>query len=180
MPVGAGLGGGSSDATHTLTGINNLLDNQLSGETLHAMAASLGSDCPFFLHDGAMLAEGRGEILSPVGLALQGTLLVLFHPGVHISTAEAYRGIRPSADRPDLCALLEESVENWKDLVVNDFELSVFRGHPGLRAMKESIYASGALYASLSGSGSAMYGLFRSPPEFPDELAGHLLWMGRL
>lgn len=180
IPVGAGLGGGSSDATHTLMGINRWLENPLPEETLHAMATSLGSDCPFFLYGQAMLAEGRGEILTPIHVALQGYWLYLFHPGVHISTAEAYSGIQPSADRPDLRNLLNQPVQSWKEKVVNDFEYSVFRGYPGLREMKESIYAAGAVYASMSGSGSAMYGLFPSPPVLSGALARQILWKGLL
>ncbi len=180
IPVGAGLGGGSSDATHTIMGINRLMGNPLPGDTLHAMAARLGSDCAFFLHDRAMLAEGRGEILTPAGVDLRGIWLVLFHPGVHLSTAEAYRGISPSPDRTDLRTLLEQPMERWKDTLQNDFEKTVFREHPVMGEMKASIYAAGAIYASLSGSGSAMYGLFESPPVLGDELARHILWKGLL
>lgn len=180
IPVGAGLGGGSSDGTHTLTGINNLLEKQVPRDILQQMAASLGSDCPFFLHNGAMLAEGRGEILTPVNLELSGFRLVLFHPGVHISTAEAYGGIRTSTGRTDLRLFLEQPVKDWKNNVENDFEPIVFDQHPRLREIKASIYAAGASYASLSGSGSAMYGLFTSPPVLSGKLGRYKLWEGPL
>lgn len=180
IPVGAGLGGGSSDATHTLIGINRWLEDPLPEETLHTLATSLGSDCPFFLHGKAMLAEGRGEILTAIPMALQGYWLLLFHSGVHISTAEAYSGIQPSADRPDLRKLLDQPIQTWKDAVVNDFEYSVFREYPGLPELKELIYAAGAVYASMSGSGSAMYGLFTSPPLLTGALADQILWRGVL
>ena len=180
IPVGAGLGGGSSDATHTLLAINSMIDDPCSPAVLHSLAASIGSDCPFFPHEGARLAEGRGERLSPVSLELQGYWLALFHPGIHIATAEAYRGIIPQAERDHLPDLLGQPVEKWKHTVVNDFESSVFRRFPDLAEMKASIYSSGALYASLSGSGSAMYGIFRESTGFAGELARRVLWKGPL
>jgi 4-diphosphocytidyl-2-C-methyl-D-erythritol kinase len=180
IPVGAGLGGGSSNATHTLLAINRIMGDPLPMGTLHRMASSLGSDCPFFLHDRAMLAEGRGEILTPLELSLKGKYLVLFNKGIHISTARAYAGIQPAPLRFDLRELPNLSFDSWKKVVTNDFEEPVFRLHPELEALKAAIYSAGAGYASLSGSGSALYGLFEEKPDLPGPLQRCAIWKGKL
>lgn len=180
IPVGAGLGGGSSNATFTLRGINTLMDNPLPPETLYRMAASLGSDCPFFLYDRPMLAEGRGELLTPVDLQLTGLHLVLFDTGIHISTAEAYAGIVPSPGKLDLRELPQHPVRSWKEILSNDFEIPVFGKHPGLESLKHSIYRAGAVYSSLSGSGAAIYGIFEREPVLPADLLEGVLWKGPL
>ncbi len=180
IPVGAGLGGGSSDATHTLLGLNRIMGEPLGKEDLHRMAAALGSDCPYFLHGSAMLAEGRGEILSPLQLQLKGLSLVLFFDGTRISTAEAYQGIRPAPGKTDLRNLRHLPVREWKERITNDFEGPVYRLYPELENLKQSVYEAGALYASLSGSGSALYGIFKKMPELPGNLQRCTLWKGIL
>ena len=180
IPVGAGLGGGSSNATFTLRGINTIMGHPLPPEALHRMAASLGSDCAFFLYDRPMLAEGRGELLSPVDLQLSGLLLVLFVTGIHISTAGAYAGIDPAPGKLDLRELAKHPVRIWKEILSNDFEIPVFRNHPELEDLKESIYRAGAMYASLSGSGAAIYGIFEKKPDLPPDLLKAVLWKGKL
>jgi 4-diphosphocytidyl-2-C-methyl-D-erythritol kinase len=180
IPVGAGLGGGSSNASHTLMGLNKLTGEPVPEKKLHEMAASLGSDCPFFLHGKPMLAEGRGEILGPLSLDLGGLFLVLFHAGIHISTVEAYGGVTPSPLRNDLSRLVQEPVKVWRKQVVNDFERPVFSKYPELELLKQSIYRAGALFASLSGSGSALYGLFPGFPKLPADLARYVIWKGIL
>ena len=162
-PVGAGLGGGSADASYALRMLSEMfLGGQDSG-TLLPYAASLGSDCAFFLYDTPMFASGRGEILSPVSIpALEGLRMEVVVPqGVSVSTAEAYGGIVPSVPEMRLEAVLKEPVESWKELLVNDFEKTVFASHPILASIKESLYAKGAVYASMSGSGSALFALFK-------------------
>ena len=159
-PVGAGLGGGSSDAAFALRMISELAGLGLPDEALAAYAARLGSDCAFFVYDRPMLGEGRGEILTPYDLDLTGfELRVVVPEGIAVSTAEAYRGIVPREATP-LREALALPVTQWRDSLVNDFEATVFAVHPALAAFKQSLYDQGAVYASMSGSGSALFGLF--------------------
>ena len=159
-PVGAGLGGGSSDAAFALRMISELAGLGLPDEVLAAYAARLGSDCAFFVYDRPMLGEGRGEILTPYDLDLTGfELRVVVPEGIAVSTAEAYRGIVPREATP-LREALALPVTQWRDTLVNDFEATVFAVHPALAAFKQSLYDQGAVYASMSGSGSALFGLF--------------------
>lgn len=159
-PVGAGLGGGSSDAAFALRMISELAGLGLPDEGLAAYAARLGSDCAFFVYDRPMLGEGRGEILTPYDLDLTGfELRVVVPEGIAVSTAEAYRGIVPREATP-LREALALPVTQWRDTLVNDFEATVFAVHPALAAFKQSLYDQGAVYASMSGSGSALFGLF--------------------
>lgn len=173
IPYGAGLGGGSSDAAFTLLMLNDLLGLQLNQATLAAMALELGSDCPFFLHQGSCFASGRGEVLEPVTLDLSAYRICLVNPGIHVSTAEAFRMPRPElAEREDLRTILRSPVDTWNGRLINDFEIPVFSMHPEIGALKQSLLDQGAAYASLSGSGSTVFGLFRktehhSDPVFP-------------
>lgn len=161
-PVGAGLGGGSSDAAFALSMMNEMFSLGLSLEELAARASKLGSDCAFFIYNRPMRGEGRGEILTPFSLDLKGYHLKVFIPeGVSVSTAEAYRGIVPSKPEIPLSEALSHDIPEWKDLVVNDFEKTVFKIYPSLEEMKMQIYESGAVYASMSGSGSALFGIFK-------------------
>ena len=163
-PVGAGLGGGSADAAFTLKALNEVCRLGLTKERLAAYASSLGSDCAFFIWNRPMFGSGRGEVLEPFDIDLSGyDIQVLVPGGISVSTKEAYGGIipkEPSAGM-DLKDLLKRPVEEWKDLVVNDFEETVFKKYPELAAIKQSLYDSGAVYASMSGSGSAMFALYR-------------------
>ncbi|MDR3133351.1 MAG: 4-(cytidine 5'-diphospho)-2-C-methyl-D-erythritol kinase [Prevotellaceae bacterium] len=162
IPPGAGLGGGSSDATATLLALNELFFLQLSYGQLFHYAMQLGSDCAFFLHRQPMLATGRGEVLTTLsGLDLQPYSVVIETPPVFISTAEAYAGITPRLPAQPLASLLAQPVEQWKENVVNDFEAPVFARHPVLAQIKQRLYDAGAVYAAMSGSGSALFGLFR-------------------
>ena len=156
-PVGAGLGGGSSDAAFALRMLSSLFSLGLSDAELARLASGLGSDCPFFVYNSPMFACGRGEILSPYTLPDGLEFRVTVPEGISVSTAEAYRGIRPRKPAMPLAEVLSLPVERWKDLLVNDFEETVFAVHPSLKALKESLYASGAEYASMSGSGSAFF-----------------------
>jgi 4-diphosphocytidyl-2-C-methyl-D-erythritol kinase len=180
IPVGAGLGGGSSNASTVLMGLNTLASEPLPAERLAQLAAILGSDCPFFLHHEPMLMEGRGEILSPISLDLQQLHLVLIFPEIHVTTAEAYAGVTPAIPKRFLSELLQEPILQWRDLIVNDFEKSVFLRYPELSTLKEELYKTGAVYASLSGSGSSLYGLFRSPPDLPGVIRNHVVWEGAM
>jgi 4-diphosphocytidyl-2-C-methyl-D-erythritol kinase len=165
IPMGAGLGGGSADAAYVLRGMNELFALGLSDVALRNLAAELGSDCAFFVENRAQFAEGRGEILSSLPLDLQGYYLKLIHPGIHVSTAEAYAGVIPSEAQISIPEILKCPIETWKTQLHNDFEDSIFPLHPVLKTIKEGLYSEGAVYASMSGSGSAVFGIFTSKPE---------------
>ena len=171
IPVGAGLGGGSSDAAFTLKGLNDLFNLSIPDKKLWEYASMLGSDCPFFIYNKPMLGTGRGEILSEVEITdLSDYSIELVYPPYFVSTADAYRGIVPRNGRErngekfkeqSLVEMLKEPVESWKDNVTNDFEITVFNKIPQLAEYKEDLYKRGAVYASMSGSGSAMFGVFK-------------------
>ena len=161
-PVGAGLGGGSADAAFALRMIAELAGLAFSDAELAALAARLGSDCAFFIYNRPMLGSGRGEILEPFDIDLSGYRLEVTVPeGIAVSTADAYRGIVPNVPEVPLRDALQLPVEEWKGLVVNDFETTVFDKHPRLAEIKQSLYDAGAVYAAMSGSGSALFALYR-------------------
>ena len=162
-PVGAGLGGGSSDAAFALKMLNELCGLELSDDKLASYAARLGSDCAFFIYNRPMIGEGRGEILSSYDLPSMEDydLQVLTPEGVAVSTKDAYGGIRPHLPEVPLREALKLPVEKWDGVLVNDFEETVFVKYPELAAIKRSLYDSGAVYASMSGSGSALFALYR-------------------
>jgi 4-diphosphocytidyl-2-C-methyl-D-erythritol kinase len=178
IPVGAGLGGGSSNATYALKALNQLAQESLNRGRLEELAAWLGSDCPFFLHHGPMMMEGRGEILKQAEVNLAGSFLVLLFPRIHVSTAEAYAGVHPESPVFPLENLISRPVEHWADLIKNDFEESVSAKFPLIREMKNALYHEGAQYASMSGSGSSVYGIFSKYPRLPRELRKYVIWEG--
>ena len=161
-PVGAGLGGGSADAAFALRMIAELAELALSDGDLAALAARLGSDCAFFIYNRPMLGSGRGEILEPFDIDLSGYRVEVTVPAdIAVSTADAYRGIVPKIPDVPLREILAHPVEEWRGLLVNDFETTVFTKHPRLAEIKQSLYDHGAVYAAMSGSGSALFALFR-------------------
>lgn len=161
-PVGAGLGGGSADAAFALKMLNELCSLGLTDEQLAGYAARLGSDCAFFIYNRPMLGEGRGEVLTPFELDLNEYEIQVVTPaGVAVSTAEAYGGIVPQQPEVPLRDALARPVEQWDGTLVNDFEITVFDKHPELAAIKRSLYDCGAVYASMSGSGSALFALYK-------------------
>ena len=161
-PVGAGLGGGSADAAFALRTIAGLGGLALSDEELSALAARLGSDCAVFIYNRPMLGTGRGEILEPFDIDLSAYRLEVTVPeGIAVSTADAYRGIVPKEPALPLREVLARPVPQWKGLLVNDFETTVFAKYPALAEIKQSLYDRGAVYAAMSGSGSALFALWR-------------------
>jgi 4-diphosphocytidyl-2-C-methyl-D-erythritol kinase len=160
IPIGAGLGGGSADAAFTLQLLNNRFQLALTEEQLIRYAAVLGSDCAFFIPNKACYATGRGEILEPVSLNLDAWSFLLVYPGIHVNTGWAFGQIIPKVPAQSLRNSILEPVENWKTMISNDFEAPVFRAHPELAVIKEELYAHGAVYATMSGSGSAIVGIF--------------------
>jgi len=180
IPIGAGLGGGSADAAFTLTLLNNLFSLELKDDQLINYASRLGADCAFFIKNKPMLARGIGEILTAANITLTGKYILLVYPNVHISTKEAYSNITPKSPNLSIKDILDEfEPADWKEHLKNDFEESLFDTYPILQQMKAELYNSGAFYASMSGSGSCMYGLYEKEPEldFPSD---YTVWSGKL
>ena len=161
LPDGAGLGGGSADASFTLQMLNETTGNRFSKDELKIMALKLGADCPFFLENTPCFATGIGEKLTPVELNLKEYTILIVKPDIHISTADAFAGITPHKPDFDLRFLPYLPIEEWKNKVVNDFETTVFAKYPELGDIKNKLYDSGAIYASMSGSGSSIYGIYK-------------------
>lgn len=171
IPTGAGLGGGSSDASHTLMMLCQLFELQLPPETLHRLATSLGADCPFFLHTPPcpQIAEGIGEKLTPIELDLASLYLTLWTSSIAISTAEAYQSVTPSRAGEDLRTILQLPIAEWRGVLKNDFEEPIFQKYPLLAARKDALYQAGAIYAAMSGSGATLFALSREPLHLPKQ-----------
>ncbi|MFY9151871.1 MAG: 4-(cytidine 5'-diphospho)-2-C-methyl-D-erythritol kinase [Prolixibacteraceae bacterium] len=166
IPFGAGLGGGSSDAAFMLQMLNKNYNLELSTEKLLAYSAVLGSDCPFFILNKPVFATGRGEIMQETDLSLNGMFILLVKPPVEVSTAKAFQFIVQKKTESSLTDLLHLPVHEWKNWVSNQFEQSVFQQYPEIARIKEQLYHSGAVYASMSGSGSCVFGLFEQAPAY--------------
>ncbi|SHJ11262.1 4-diphosphocytidyl-2-C-methyl-D-erythritol kinase [Hymenobacter daecheongensis DSM 21074] len=182
VPIGAGLGGGSADAAFALRALNELFDLQLAMETLENYARRLGSDCAFFIKNKPVLAHEKGDVFQPIDLNLTGTACKVIYPGLHIGTAEAYARVVPRPPRHNLRQSLAQPMETWRETVSNDFEEALSSVYSVLAELKQALYAAGAAYASLSGSGSAVYGLFPGrelPPTMPLD-GKYLVWDGLL
>ncbi|MFB9863728.1 4-(cytidine 5'-diphospho)-2-C-methyl-D-erythritol kinase [Rufibacter immobilis] len=181
IPMGAGLGGGSADAAFTLKILNQQFQLGLSEDALENYARQLGSDCAFFIRNRPVLAVEKGDVFQAVDLNLQGWHVLLVYPNLAISTAEAYAAVSPQFPKKSLETLLSQEVSTWKGEVVNDFEKSLFPKYPVLAEIKQQLYELGAQYASMSGSGSTMYGLFRTAPASPLPFpADYSVWQGVL
>jgi 4-diphosphocytidyl-2-C-methyl-D-erythritol kinase len=165
IPMGGGLGGGSSDAAYVLTGINTLFNLNISTKTLEEIASQLGSDCPFFVQNISQLAKGRGEELSPIDLILKGYYLKIINIGLHVGTKEAYEGAQFSSNSRPVSEIIFQPISTWKNELQNDFEKTVFKIYPELETIKENLYSEGAIYSAMSGSGSTMFGIFESEPK---------------
>ncbi len=165
IPTGAGLGGGSANATFTLTALNTYFKLNLSKDVLREYAGQLGSDCPFFVENTPQLALGKGDVLHPFDLNLKGKYLYLIHPNIHVSTADAYAKVTPNDSNFDWKSLKKLDFSQWKKNLLNNFETSVFEQHPFIGELKKEMYANGAIYASMSGSGSSVFGIFDTKPK---------------
>jgi 4-diphosphocytidyl-2-C-methyl-D-erythritol kinase len=175
IPVGAGLGGGSSDAACLLKTVSRHFDLKIKNNDLRSIALEIGSDCSFFLEGIPSFASGRGEILTPVNKVLSGLYLVLVNPGSGISTADAYRNCKPEKPSASLPDLFRFPLSNWKKLILNDFEDFAFKKHPQIGDLKDELYKSGALFSLMSGSGSSVYGIFSKKPNLP-----YVIWEGTM
>lgn len=167
IPTGAGLGGGSSDAAFMLRLLNNTFDLHLTYQELENYAALLGADCAFFIQNRPTFAHGIGNLFRPIQLSLKDYQLWLVKPDIFVSTREAFAQISPRKPEVSLQELINEPIESWRNAMVNDFEASVFPQHPELQAIKERLYAHGALYAAMSGSGSSLFGIFAPDTNLP-------------
>ncbi len=163
IPFGAGLGGGSSDASFMLKLINDTFELGATKEELALLAVKLGADCPFFIYNHPMFASGIGEIFEPVDFSLKGYSFVLIKPDIHVSTKDAFSLIKPTLPNISLKEIIKKPVQEWKGLMINDFEKSVFEKYPAIDEIKNKLYNNGALYASMSGSGSSIFGIFDKP-----------------
>ena len=164
IPIGAGLGGGSADASFTLKALNELFKLELSNENLIIYAQQLGSDCAFFIENKATFAYEKGDHFKTLDLDLSSYWIKLINPNIHISTKEAYAGVYPNTAGYNLTELTDMFIHEWKLYLQNDFEKSIFPNHPDIEEIKENLYHEGALYASMSGSGSTVYGIFQQEP----------------
>ena len=168
IPSGAGLGGGSSDAAFMLKLLNEHYNLQLSDNQLEDYAATLGADCAFFIKNTPTYAEGIGNIFSPIELSLKGYRIMIVKPDVFVSTREAFANIRPHRPEYPVREVIRRPVAEWKDTIINDFEASVFPQYPVIGEIKEELYHQGAIYASMSGSGSSVFGLFAAGTTLPE------------
>ena len=178
LPMGAGLGAGSSDAAHCLKALKDYYDLNISNEDAKVLLSKIGSDCPFFWENKAKFVFGTGTNEKPISLSLEGWHILIVHPNISVSTKEAYAGVKPQSPRLDLSMLESLPIESWEECVFNDFEESVFPQYPILKSIKENLIKNGAVYASMSGSGSAIYGLFDSVPRIPKEFEQYTYWVG--
>ena len=168
IPIGAGLGGGSADAAFFIKLLDQKFSLGLSIEKMEDYARELGADCAFFIRNEPVFARGKGDEFTSITLDLSKYYIVLVMPPVHVSTGEAYRGVKPAMPQSSLKDLISLPIDQWKGQIKNDFEESVFKNHPSIRGIKSALYEAGALYASMSGSGAAVYGIFQNVAELAD------------
>ncbi|MFT6868228.1 MAG: 4-diphosphocytidyl-2-C-methyl-D-erythritol kinase [Cyclobacteriaceae bacterium] len=176
IPMGAGLGGGSSDGAFMLKLLNDHFELKINHHTLEDMAGKLGSDCPFFIQNKPLMARGTGTDFSDINISLQGKYIALTHPGIHVSTQEAYAGVNPQIPAKSIKTIIAQSIDPWKDELVNDFEANVFANYPQIGHLKAQFYKDGAVYAAMSGSGSCVFGIFEKEPNRANYDAVFVLW----
>lgn len=181
IPIGAGLGGGSADGAFALKTLNSLFELNLSSEQLKDYASQLGSDCAFFIDAVPAMGTGRGEVLTPISVDLKGKYLVIIKPDTHVSTAEAYANVKPTAWTTPVQKIIEDlPLDQWQYHLENDFENSVFKKYPEIKKIKDSMYQAGAMYASMSGSGSSVFGIFEREADIIKTFQGSKIttWAG--
>jgi len=173
IPTGAGLGGGSADGAFALKAINELVEKPLNNNELMNLALELGSDCPFFILNSPCIGSGRGEILEPFELSLTSYYILLINPGIHINTGKAYLQSTPKPWDAKLETLLRTDVSSWRNNVKNDFEGAVFSQNPEIASIKDWMYEHGAVYSAMSGSGSTVYGIFKTIPTTDNRISNY-------
>lgn len=180
IPFGAGIGGGSADASFMLKLLNQTFELKASNEELALLAVRLGADCPFFIYNRPMFASGIGELFEEVSLSLNTYHFVLIKPDIHVSTKDAFSHINPHLPELSIKEIIKHPVSDWKGLMVNDFEKSVFTKYPLIGEIKEDLYQRGAMYASMSGSGSSVFGIFKEDLNNVESLySGSFVWKGQ-
>lgn len=178
IPFGAGLGGGSADAAYTLRMLRDMFHLPLDDKQLATLAAKLGADCPFFIYNRPLIATGIGNCFASTDLSLKGKYIVLVKPSIAISTAEAYAHVTPQTPLNPLEETLHKELTEWKHCIANDFEKSLFPTHPRIAAIKQHLYDMGAIYASMSGSGSSVFGIFDQPITAGETFDDCFVWTG--
>ncbi len=177
IPMGAGLGGGSSDAAFTLKLLNDYFNLKISDQDLIKYASSLGADCAFFIKNKAVAASEKGDVFENLQIDLKAYQIVIVVPKVHVDTAQAYSKIAPKEVMNKPKEIIEKhKIEDWKSLLINDFEGPIFSMHPELKQIKSELYKQGAVYAAMSGSGSALFGLFESTIDLSEKFRGDFYW----
>jgi 4-diphosphocytidyl-2-C-methyl-D-erythritol kinase len=176
IPMGAGLGGGSADAAFFINLLNELLKLNLSLEELKSYASQIGSDCAFFIHNKPALISGKGDMITPIELDLSKYFISIIYPQIHIETKNAYTLITPHKNLFSLTQAVISPIHTWKEKIVNDFEEPIFRKHPQLAELKKCLYDEGAVYASMTGSGSALYGIFEKNPHLRRVFPSYKVW----
>jgi len=180
IPMGAGLGGGSADGAFALKLLNDFYHLNLSTVELEQKAAQLGSDCPFFIKNKPVFCFDRGTKFKDIHLKLADYHVVLVNPNIHIGTAEAYSLIRPKKSKIQLMESIKSPIENWKNSITNDFETPLMLKYPRLSIIKNDLYQAGAVYASMTGSGSTLYGIFRNEININQTFAKYTVWQGKM
>lgn len=168
IPIGAGLGGGSADAAFFIKLVNEQFNLKLTTNQMMNYARQLGADCAFFIENKPLFAFEKGDQFESIQLDLSKYHIILVMPPVHVSTGEAYRGVTPAQVKQSLYELIAEPIQEWKNLIKNDFEVSVFKNHPQIRGVKAALYEAGAVYASMSGSGASVFGIFNEKIALPE------------
>lgn len=180
IPIGSGLGGGSADAAFFIQALNKEFKLDMEEKEMLSLAGKLGSDCPFFIINEAILVSGKGDTFQPASLDLNGKYLVIFKPKTNISTKMAYDLVHTGKPDTKLSAIISNPIEQWKDLLINDFESPICKVYPQIAEIKKDLYKYGAIYASMSGSGSAVYGLFNNKPKLSKIDPNYYLWIAKL
>lgn len=180
VPIGAGMGGGSADCAFTIKTLNSLFELHLTTEQMENYARRLGSDCAFFIQNRPQYCFGKGDEFAEITLNLSGKYIVLVNPNIHISTAEAYSGVKPQKTGIDLREVLRKPVNEWQNLVKNDFENHLLPKYPAIEIIKNQLYAHGAAYASMTGSGSTVFGIFENETDLKETFSTYSIWQGKL
>ena len=180
IPPGAGLGGGSADVVFFLKKLVEFFDLPLSFNEQFEIALETGSDCPFFMHNKPMIATGRGEILAEAEVSLKDHFLLLVFPGINISTRQAYATVNPTGKENLIANQYQRPVEEWKEILINQFEEALFPQYPLLQEIKNTLYSMGALYASMTGSGSGIFGIFNGEVKVAQELKGYQVYQEKM
>ena len=178
IPMGAGLGGGSADGAFMLKMLNEVYELKLSNDELKDFARKLGSDCAFFIENRPVFCYNKGDEFEDFKLDLKGKFVVLVNPDIHISTAEAYSGVSPKKPEIALKTALSQQISEWKKIVKNDFEENLLLKYPTIAAVKATLYQAGAVYASMTGSGSTVYGIFEQELDLKSSFPNFAMWQG--